>query len=85
MNNSIIDLSDRHNSFYWQSDRAISEIQIKEIFLDRHNMFDEKETKMAIEYGMQQYGKSVSQAKVIHIDPPIKSGSINCVCKATRR
>ncbi len=82
MDKQIIDLSSRHNSFYWQSDRAITEAQIKEIFLDRHNAFDANETKKAIEYGMRLYGKSDSDAKVIHINPPIKSGSINSVCRA---
>lgn len=83
MNKQIIDLSDRNNSFYWQADRAVTEIQIKQIFLDRHNTFDEKETIAAIEYGMKQHGKSPTEAKVVHIDTPIKSGSINSVCKAT--
>lgn len=81
--NNAIDLTDRHNSFYWQSDRAMSEVQIKISFLDRHKLFDPVETKAAIEYGMQQYGKSATDAKVVFLDNPIKSGSINSVCKAT--
>lgn len=71
----IIDLSSRDHSFYWQTDRKISELQIKQIFLDRHSYFNEKSAKAAIEFGMKK--------KVIKLIPPIKSGSINSVVKAT--
>lgn len=70
-----LDLSSREHSFYWQTDRKITELQIKEIFLDRHASFDEKSAKAAVEYGMKK--------KVKTLIPPIKSGSINSVVKAT--
>lgn len=70
----VIDISSRAHSFYWQSDRKISEVQIKRIFLSRHSFFDEESAIAAIENGMKK--------KVIDIIPPIKSGSINSVVKA---
>lgn len=75
MNSRIIDLSSRLHSFYWQTDRKISELQIKQIFLDRHSYFNEQSAKAAIEFGMKK--------KVVELIPPIKSGSINSVVKAT--
>lgn len=75
INTDVIDISSRTHSFYWQSDRKISEIQIKRIFLSRHSFFDEESAKKAIESGMKK--------KVISLIPPIKSGSINSVIKAT--
>jgi epoxide hydrolase-like predicted phosphatase len=75
INTDVIDISSREHSFYWQSDRKISELQIKRIFLSRHSFFDEKSAKAAIEFGMKK--------KVIDLIPPIKSGSINSVVKAT--
>ncbi|MCX6732140.1 MAG: HAD-IA family hydrolase [Candidatus Roizmanbacteria bacterium] len=71
----VIDISSREHSFYWQSDRKISELQIKRIFLSRHSFFDEKSAKAAIEFGMKK--------RVVELIPPIKSGSINSVVKAT--
>lgn len=75
INTDVIDISSREHSFYWQSDRKISELQIKRIFLSRHSFFDEKSAKVAIEFGMKK--------KVIDLIPPIKSGSINSVVQAT--
>jgi len=75
VNTDVIDISSRQHSFYWQSDRKISELQIKRIFLSRHSFFDEASAKAAVEYGMKK--------KVIELIPPIQSGSINSVVKAT--
>jgi HAD superfamily hydrolase (TIGR01509 family) len=75
VNTDVLDISSRQHSFYWQSDRKISELQIKRIFLSRHSFFDEASAQTAIEYGMKK--------KVIDLIPPIKSGSINSVVKAT--
>ena len=72
---SVLDISSREHSFYWQSDRNISELQIKHIFLDRHSFFDEESARCAIEHGTKK--------KVKKLIPPIKSGSINSVVKAT--
>lgn len=75
INTDVLDISSRKHSFYWQTDRNISELQIKHIFQDRHGFFDENSSCKAIEYGMKR--------KVIHLVSPIKSGSINSVVKAT--
>lgn len=75
INTDVLDISSRVHSFYWQTDRQISELQVKHIFQDRHSFFDEKSAQQAIEQSM---GK-----KVVDIIPPIKSGSINSVVKAT--
>jgi len=75
INTDVIDISSRTHSFYWQTDRKISEVQIKRIFLSRHSFFDEESAKAAIESGMRK--------SVIDLIPPIKSGSINSVVKAT--
>jgi len=71
----VLDISSRKHSFYWQTDRKISELQVKHIFQDRHGFFDEESARKAIEYGMKK--------KVSTLIPPIKSGSINSVVKAT--
>lgn len=70
----ILDISSRVHSFYWQTDRKISEIQIKHIFQDRHTFFDKENAIKAIETSL---GK-----KVASLIPPIKSGSINSVVQA---
>lgn len=70
----ILDISSRQHSFYWQTDRKISEIQIKHIFQDRHTFFDKSNAIRAIE-------KSLGK-KVVSLIPPIKSGSINSVVQA---
>lgn len=79
---SDLDLTSRKHSFYWQSDRKITELQIKRIFLNRHTFFDKENAIKAVEYGMQQAGKTKQQAKVVKLTPPIKSGSINSVVHA---
>ncbi|OGK62687.1 hypothetical protein A2334_00555 [Candidatus Roizmanbacteria bacterium RIFOXYB2_FULL_38_10] len=71
---SILDISSRKHSFYWQSDRKISEFQIRQIFQNRHSFFDKTNAVKALEIGLKQ--------KVKDIIPPIKSGSINSVVRA---
>lgn len=73
---------DRSDMFYWQGDRPFDAKETKEIFLDRHETFHEFEVKEAITYGMMQAGKTADNANVVHVDPPIVSGSVNIVCKA---
>jgi HAD superfamily hydrolase (TIGR01509 family) len=70
----ILDISSRNHSFYWQTDRKISEIQIKHIFQDRHTFFDKENAVRAIENSLNK--------KVSSLIPPIKSGSINSVVQA---
>lgn len=79
----IIDLSDRTDMFYWQTNRKISAQQTKDIFLDRHRAVKREDAIAAIEYGMHEAGKSKSDSKVERLDSPIKFGSVNSVFRAT--
>ena len=78
-----LDLSDRKNMFYWQTNRKITAKQQKEVFLDRNQSVKKEEAKAAIEYGMIQAGKKKSEVKVIELSDPIEFGSVNSVLKAT--
>lgn len=78
-----LDLSDRSDMFYWQTNRRITAEQQKKIFLDRHQAVKKIEAQAAIEYGMIQAGKKESDAKVIELSNPIDYGSVNSVLKAT--
>jgi fructosamine-3-kinase len=82
MNKKIIDLSDRTNMFYWQTNRKITAKQMKKIFLDRRNTVSREDTINAIEYGMTKAGKTITQAKVSKLSDPIPRGSVNNVLKA---
>lgn len=76
----LYDLSNRTNMFYWQTNRRISPQDQKTIFLDRKNTVSAKDTKAAIEFGMQQIDKNT---KVTDLGNPIPFGSVNNVLKAT--
>jgi len=77
-----LDLSDRTNMFYWQTNRNISASNMKKIFLDRSSTFDKKTIIPAIEYGMQQSGRSKEDSKVTEIGDLINDGLVNNVLKA---
>lgn len=77
-----LDLSNRKNMFYWQTNRDISAEDMKKIFLDRSQAFDKNSVIPAIEYGMQKYGKSMSESKVITLGDLITDGLVNNVLKA---
>jgi hypothetical protein len=83
MKNKFASSVDRRNMFYWQSDRPFTGQETVDIFLKRHKTFDAKLMSQAIYYGMKQFGKSDDEAKVIEIQDPIPSGSVNLVSKAT--
>ncbi len=82
MNNKFQTTTDRSNMFYWQSDRPFDGKETREIFMERHQRFDENIAKRAIQFGMQRHGKSESDAQVVEVDLPINSGSVNSVSKA---
>jgi len=71
----ILDLSDRNDMFYWQTDRKITPSQIKSIFLNRRTQFDPGITKKAISFAMKK--------EVTELNNPIPFGSINNVVRAT--
>lgn len=78
----ILDLSDRSDMFYWQTNRKISADDMKRVFLDRHNTVSIEDTRAAIEYGMVQAGKLATDARVVSMGEPIPRGSVNNVLKA---
>ena len=78
-----LDLRDRTNMFYWQTNRKITAQQQKEVFLDRYQMVKSEEAKDAIEYGMGTVGKSNRDKKVVELSEPIEFGSVNTVRMAT--
>lgn len=75
----IIDLSDRSNMFYWQTNRKISALQDKAIFLSRHARFDERGLRAAAAAGMKKAGFSGADAEVHTIESIIPNGLINTV------
>jgi fructosamine-3-kinase len=68
---SFLDLRDRKNMFYWQTNRKITAKQQKEIFLDRYQIVKKDEAIDAIESSL---GK-----KVVSLSDPIEFGSVNTV------
>ena len=72
---------DRKEMFYWQSDRPFSELEIKQIFLDRFQNFDLESLTLAVEYGLQQSGRSGDAARVANLDRPVQYGSVNSVSR----
>lgn len=83
MKHNIVDLSDRTNMFYWQTNRNITPKQNKQIFLTRHTQVSKTDAIQAIKVGMQTYGLSKKEASVIYISDPIALGNINNVFSAT--
>ncbi len=76
---SVIDLSDRTNMFYWQTNRRISARQQKDIFLTRHARLNEELLRQAVAAGMMRAGFSGNDAIVASHDPVIPRGSVNTV------
>lgn len=79
MKTSVLDLSDRTNMFYWQTNRNISARQDKDIFLTRHDRFDQQEVIKAVEAGMKRSGFKGDDTQVATIEPYIARGLVNTV------
>lgn len=79
MTASIIDLSNRANMFYWQVNRRISAQQDKDIFLTRHERFDEHLLRKAVVSSMTQAGYSGADREIACVEPFIARGLINTV------
>lgn len=79
MNTTILDLSDRTNMFYWQTNRRISAKEQKDIFLTRHARLDEDQLEHAVTAGMKRAGFSSDDTRVASLDPIIIHGSVNTV------
>jgi len=76
---SIFDLSDRTNMFYWQTNRNISAQQDKDIFINRHHHVDMSLVRIAIEQGMKSAGFGNGDTKIKFIHPVIERGLVNTV------
>ncbi len=75
----MIDLTDRKNIFYWQTDRILSPEDYERIFLKRHDVSD-KELISVLEKGI----KTISGKKEITIelaDENVVKGNVNIVRK----
>ena len=83
MKKQILDLSDRTNMFYWQTNRRISARQQKDIFLTRHARLNEELLRKAVATGMKRAGLSGDDTIVASHDPILALGSVNTVVPVT--
>ena len=77
--NTVIDLSDRQNCFYWQTDRNLSAEDYERIFLHRHE-FSAKAVTNILLSGIA----SITNIKSIELIPPdenVIKGNVNIVRK----
>lgn len=74
-----LDLSDRTNMFYWQTNRHISAQQDKDIFLTRHQHINYALVKRAIETGLKKAGFTGRNTQIKEIKPVVPRGLINNV------
>ncbi|MBI4066506.1 aminoglycoside phosphotransferase family protein [Candidatus Gottesmanbacteria bacterium] len=79
MTTPILDLSDRTNMFYWQTNRKISAEEQKAIFLTRHERLDRRLLVRAVTAGMKRAGFSGDDTIIASHDPVIPRGSVNTV------
>lgn len=79
MKKQILDLSDRTNMFYWQTNRRITAKQQQEIFLTRHARLNENLLRQAVSAGMKTAGFSGDDTNVATFDPIFALGSVNTV------
>ncbi|MBI3385296.1 phosphotransferase [Candidatus Gottesmanbacteria bacterium] len=75
----IIDLSNRMNMFYWQTNRQLSAKETKEIFMNRYGQIDNATIRRIVEYGMANAGFTGKDIEVKHLKSTIKQGSVNTV------
>lgn len=75
----IIDLSDRKNMFYWQTNRPLSAEETKKIFIDRHENLSEDLIEKIINYGMKTAEYSGKDDQIDKSQGIIKRGSVNSV------
>ncbi|MDP1722062.1 MAG: aminoglycoside phosphotransferase family protein [Candidatus Gottesmanbacteria bacterium] len=73
----ILDLTDRTNMFYWQTNRRITAEQQKDIFLTRHARLNDALLLLAVSAGMKKAGFSGDDTIVAASDPILALGSVN--------
>lgn len=79
MKTSVLDLSDRTNMFYWQTNRQISAAQQERIFLTRHARLKGDWLQKATVAGMKRAGFFGDDTRVASHLPIIAFGSVNTV------
>ena len=76
---SMIDLSDRKNCFYWQTDRNLTPEDYDRIFLKRHEISTEKLVK-TIKEGLVTLGE-ITSVEIDEPDENVVKGNVNIVRK----
>jgi len=75
----IIDLSNRDNMFYWQTNRLLTAEETKRIFLERYEALSEDLIGKIINYGMKSAGYKGKDTQIEKVEGIIKRGSVNSV------
>ena len=75
----IIDLSNRDNMFYWQTNRLLTAEETKRIFLERYEALSEDLIGKIINYGMKSAGYKWKDTQIDKEEGIIKTGSVNSV------
>lgn len=74
-----IDLSNRKNMFYWQTNRPLTAEETKKVFIDRHEKLDEVILKQMVNSGMKSAGYKGNNIEIKEVNPIIRHGSVNSV------
>lgn len=74
-----IDLSNRINMFYWQTNRPLTAEETRKIFIERHEKLDEKLLNQIVSHGMKSAGYKGKDTEIKEVNPIIKRGSVNSV------
>lgn len=75
----MIDLTDRKNCFYWQTDRILSPEDYERIFLHRHELSD-KTIVDVLKQGITVL-PNIKQIEIIPPDENVVKGNVNIVRK----
>ena len=74
-----IDLSNRNNMFYWQTNRPLTAEETKKIFIERHEKLDKKTLEQIVRYGMKSAGYRAKDTQISNVKEIIRQGSVNSV------
>lgn len=79
----LLDLSDRSDMFYWQTNRRITAQEQKEIFLDRHRVVRNEDVISAVEYGVNAVRQQSTPIRVVSVGSPAAFGSVNSMIRVS--
>ena len=74
-----IDLSDRRNMFYWQTNRPLSAVETQKVFMNRHGKISEETIRQIVAKGMSKAGFTGNDTEAENVSPIVKQGSVNTV------